>query len=140
VIKAYEAYWNALLAASDPANPADRKLSKVAIEPELDRAHRLLTARKTAGEVVRGHYHHKERVVAIGDADAQLTDCLSMKINVFDAQTKKLKHPEPTGPFPVSIKLKLDGRSWKVADISAGNQNCLSTAPPPIPSTSPTTK
>ena len=136
VIKAYEAYWKALLAASDPANPADPQLSKVAIKPELDRAHQLLTVRRAAGEVVRGRYGHKEEVVAIADADAQLTDCLSTKISVLDAKTKKVKHAEPAGPFPVTVKLKLDGKSWKVADISAGTQSCISTAPPPIPSTS----
>ena len=140
MIKAYEAYWNALLAASDPADPADPKLSKVAIDPELERARQLVTVRKSAGEVVRGRYEHKEEVVTITDADAQLTDCLSIRLRVLDAKSKKVKRPETSGPFPVTAKLKLDGRSWKVADISAGSQNCMSTAPPLNPSTLPSTK
>ena len=140
VVTAYEGYWRALLAASNPADPADPKLLKVAVEPELDRARQLLTARKTAGETVRGRYSHQEQVVTITDTDATLTDCLSIKISVVDAKSKKVKRPETTGPFPVTAQLKLDGKAWKVADISAGNQNCMSTAPPLTPSTLPSTK
>src|SRR5690242_1105469 len=50
----YRAYWDALLRASDPADPNNAELLRHVTGDELDRVRTALTARRQSGEIVRG--------------------------------------------------------------------------------------
>lgn len=139
IIAAYEHYWSALLVASDPADPDSPELPKVAIAPEVDRARGVLASRRQAGVAVRGSYEHTAKVESVAGQEAHVTDCLTVKTESFDAKTGKSQRKDPSGPFPVSVTLTLQGGVWKVSDIAAGTRACGApgtTGPSPQPTAS----
>jgi hypothetical protein len=135
ILRAYSGYWERLLVDSDPANPGDQKLAAYVTGTELKRARQVLKARQQAHELVRGKYGHADRVSNISDNTARVADCLSILTKVIDVKTKKQKRTDPRGPFPLTVTMTLDGKTWKVSEIAPGSQSCLSKARPvPTPS------
>jgi hypothetical protein len=121
VLRDYQAYWGAYLKAADTADAGSADLAAHATGEELARARTALTARRQAGEVVRGRYEHKSVVAALADTTATVTDCLTPRTAVYNGKDGKLKASDPPHAQSLTIDMRLENGTWKVALVSAGN-------------------
>lgn len=122
----YEAFWTALLDASDPPDPDNPVLEAHATDEELERARTVLIARRQAGEALRGSYDHDIAVTTIGDEDAELTDCLIAQTALFDLRSGTEKSRDPSLPQSLTVTLRQEAGTWKVALIEPNHQGCAS--------------
>jgi hypothetical protein len=124
VLKAYSAYWDAILKASDPPDPGSSILNAHASGVELHRAVAAIKARKKAGERLRGSYGHSARVTAVVGNTATVADCLTSDVVVTtkrgDAGVPAMKAKAE----PVVALLLIEGQTWKVERIDAGPASC----------------
>jgi hypothetical protein len=124
VLKAYEAYWTALLASADPPDPKSGQLTEHATGDELERVRSVLSELQRAGDVMRGSYGHDVSVRSIDDADAVVADCLAPRTTIHDGATGEVTVGETGGSGLVTAQMVLDGDVWKVALIEAGQGAC----------------
>lgn len=124
VIRDYTSYWTDLLAASNPPDARNAKLAAHATGTELERARTVLTARKLAGETVRGSFRHTAELVSISDAEAVVSDCLVARTGVYRVRDGKLTARDPQRPQPLTVNLRLEAGSWKVALIEPRSSSC----------------
>jgi hypothetical protein len=120
VISGYEAYWDALIAASDPPEPEDPELAAHATGEELKKAKELLAAQKRFGEVTRGTFDVDPTVQSVDGDRATVADCWKPKTSLFDAASGELKYESPASGRQLSVDLEFDGERWKVARITTG--------------------
>lgn len=124
VLEAYGAYWDAILAASDPPDPGSSILSAHASGVELHRAVTAIKARKEAGERLRGSYGHSARVTAVVGDTATVEDCLTSDVVVTRKRGDAGVPAMRAKPEPVVALLVIDRQTWKVERIDAGPASC----------------
>ena len=118
VIAGYEAYWDAVLAASDPPDPSHALLAAHAKGEELAKAKTLLAAQKQFGEVARGTFDLDPSVRSIDDDRAELADCWTPDISLFDRASGDLKTKPPAIGHQLLVELELEDEAWKVSLIT----------------------
>jgi hypothetical protein len=125
VLKGYNAYWDAILKASDPPNPDARVLRAHASGVELQRAVEAIKARKIAGQRLSGSYSHAATVTAVSGNTATVADCLT--VNVV-AKGKKQAGGNAVAlavrPTSVVVLLRNEQQTWKVERIDTGSASC----------------
>jgi hypothetical protein len=133
VLKAYEAYWAAVLASADPPDPESGQLKEHAVDEELKRVRSVLSELQRAGDVMRGSYGHEAFVRSIDDTEAVVADCLAPRTTIHDGSTGEVTVGETGGTGLVTAQMVLEGDAWKVALIEAGQGACPtgSETPPP---------
>jgi hypothetical protein len=126
VLRSYEAYWDAVLKASDPPNPNARVLSAHASGLELDRAVEAIRARKKAGERLRGNYTHAAKVTTMSGNTAMVADCLTPNVVVVKGKKQGARGVAPSSvkPMPIVVLLVNEQQTWKVERIDAGSAPC----------------
>jgi hypothetical protein len=116
VLVGYEAYWDAVLAASDPADPASEALVAAALDPELASIRALLTSRAEAGLTMRGSFVHADQVVSVEGDTAEVEDCLAAAVSVA-APSGHPSGPPPAVRRAISVRMAKVDQRWRVAEI-----------------------
>ena len=125
VLKAYNAYWDAILKASDPPNPDARILRAHASGVELHRAVEAIKARRKAGERLHGSYAHAAKVTFTVRNTATVMDCLTSNVVVKSNRQGGAGIPAVTAkPTSIVALLVNDQQTWKVDRIDAGSASC----------------
>ena len=125
LLQAYNAYWDAILKASNPPDPDARILRAHASGVELHRAVEAIKARKKAGERLSGTYAHAAKVTSTAGNTATVTDCLTSNVVVKTNRQGGAGIPAVTGkPTSIVVLLVNDQQTWKVNRIEAGSASC----------------
>lgn len=131
VVADYEAFWGAMLEASDPADPDHEVLEAHATGIELEQTKLLLGTMRDGNEVMRGTVGHDTDVVSVEETEAELLDCFTFATTVHDAATGEEKAAAPEVPQGLRVTLQQDAGTWKVAKIAQEPSACDELPAPP---------
>ena len=129
VLAAYRSFWGAYLAAADPMNPEDPRLTERATNGELETVQKAFLARRSAGEVIRGTLDLAPRVASKkpdGTA-ATVTDCYADRTGVYDAASGSRKDTESGVRHLITVEMVLQG-AWKVSSVTLERDGCAPAA------------
>ena len=126
ILKGYNAYWDAILKASDPPDPDARVLSAHASGVELHRAIEAIKARKKAGQRLSGNYAHTATVTAVLGNTATVADCLTANVVVDGKRSVAGAATVTVKPASIVVLLRNEQQTWKVERIDAGSASCPS--------------
>jgi len=121
VLAAYKTYVGTSVRLAEQPDPDDVALTQIALDPQLGRLRRALTASATAGQSLRGRVVAVARVEAVRGGRAVVVGCL-------DAEARRLYGPDDRavprqrvrGPLSVSMAwMRQDGGRWKVYALAA---------------------
>ncbi|MBI2169370.1 MAG: hypothetical protein HYU28_07710 [Actinobacteria bacterium] len=124
VLADYRSFWDAYLEAADPMDPRHPALEAHAAGDELEQVQRAFLARASAGEVIRGTVDLAPEVVSIDADTARVSDCYLDSTGVFDAETGERKDTASGVRQLVTVELRLDDGTWKVARITREGDRC----------------
>lgn len=124
VLAAYRSFWDAYLEAADPMDPRHPALAAHATGDELEQLQRAFLARASAGEVIRGTLDLSPNVLSIEADTARVSDCYLDKTGVYDAETGERKDTESGVLQLVTVDMRFEGGSWKVAHITREGDRC----------------
>jgi hypothetical protein len=124
VIRAYEAYWDDVLNASNPPMPKSSVLGHHATGTALAQARQVLVAEAKLGQAVRGSYKHDTQILAMTGPKATLADCLTVRASVYKIKSNKIAIRAPRAPVPIKVEMTVVGKAWKVSRISSATRTC----------------
>jgi hypothetical protein len=124
VLADYRSFWDGYLEAADPMDPRHPALAAHATGNELEQLQRAFLARASAGEVIRGTLDLAPEVVSVDVDTARVSDCYLDKTGVFDAETGERKDTESGTRQLVTVELRLEDGTWKVARITREGDRC----------------
>ncbi|MGH9268454.1 MAG: hypothetical protein ACRD0D_09785 [Acidimicrobiales bacterium] len=125
VVRAYRRFWDTYLAAADPPNPEDPRLSDVATGDERRKLGGTFLAAKEAGEVFRGSIDLAPVVLEVASDRARLRDCYDDHILAYDAKTGELKDRDDPRRHLVVVTMVLQDARWKVTSIVPQGDGCV---------------
>lgn len=123
ILQGYSDFQAAFLAAADPMNPSDPRLSQHSTGKELGLIQSSFLARKSAGQVIRGTIDLAPHVTSHNGNDATVTDCTFDHSRHYDVNTGQPIDPADTSRQLIEVTMQFEG-SWKVANIDHKGSGC----------------
>jgi hypothetical protein len=124
VVAAYEAHWQALLAAGDPPDPQSPGLAETMTGDALRSAQNFMSTNAAEGLVLRGTYTHEADVTSVTDTTATIEDCGEDGTSLVVATTgESVEAPDET-PEGVVADLAKENGAWKVSTIRYDEAVC----------------
>ena len=124
VLDAYRRYWQVFVAVGSEMNLPDPRLREVATGEALAQAENSFLAGKLSGEVVRGSIDLAPEVAFIEGDEAVIEDCYASHILGYDAATGQPKGRERPERTEVTVGMRREGGTWKVAGIRHEGYGC----------------
>lgn len=124
VVDAYEGYWQALIAAGDPADPEAPGLAEHATGDALATTRSFLGQLQAEGVVVRGTYEFDARAAEVGDDRAVVEDCGLDLMEAVVAATGEVVEPHDEERDGVVAELVLEDGTWKVTSVRDDEAVC----------------
>lgn len=124
VLSQYLAFWEAVTAASERADPHYPALEETTAGPQLEQLRRILTRYREQGRVRRGQgtHHGVVRQIVDDGRAAVVDDCAEVDPagGLFDAQTGERVESggEPGQRQLLEARLELLGGNWKVVNVN----------------------
>jgi len=123
ILRDYEAYWNALFAASDPPRPDDAALARYGAGSALGDARQVLVSDAAAGVANRGSQVLDPTVMNVTGNTATVRDCYRDNWLPYALQGNALSVARGTLLEKPSVRLRmvtlrLDGATWKTTTVT----------------------
>jgi hypothetical protein len=124
VVAAYEAHWQALLAAGDPPDPQSAGLVETMTGDALRSAQNFMSTNAAEGLALRGTYTHDAEATTVTDTTASVEDCGEDGTSLVVASTgEAVESPDET-PEGVEAELVKENGAWKVSTLRYDETVC----------------
>jgi hypothetical protein len=124
VVAAYEAHWQALLAAGDPPDPQSPGLAETMTGDALRSAQNFMSTNASEGLALRGTYTHDAVVTTVTDTTATVEDCGEDGTSLVVASTgEAVESPDET-PEGIVAELAKENGAWKVSTLRYDEAVC----------------
>jgi hypothetical protein len=124
VVAAYEAHWQALLAAGDPPDPQSPGLAETMTGDALRSAQNFMSANQAEGLALRGTYTNDAEATNVTESSATVEDCGEDGTSLVVAATgEAIESPDET-PEGVVAELVNENGAWKVTTLRYDNSVC----------------
>lgn len=124
VIAAYEAHWEAYIAASDPPDPEAEALLEHTAGEALAQLQQAIRGFQAEGVGARGHYEHNARVVHVGTATATVEDCFADHTELYLLSSDAVVDSGDGAGIDFRVELSLEDGTWKVTNMETDPQLC----------------
>lgn len=124
IATAYLAFWDAVEAASNPADPDHPRLAETAADPQLGQLREVLAGYREDGYIRRGDDTHYVKLLEIVDNGlaAIVDDCVELDPDggLFDAESgERISGGADPGERQLAeARLELIGGIWKVVNVN----------------------